>query len=227
MDLKSAQLATVLRTEDTRQRLLDAAGEVFAEHGFRSATIQEICRRANANIAGVNYHFGDKERLYAAVFEYAERCALPDFPLASASESSLTAEERLRNHIRGFLLRILDDGRSSWFGKLIAREMTEPTPLLDKLVREKFAPVHEHLAGIVKELLGPTATPETVRLCTLSIRGQCLFYRNCRPAIERLFPDLRLDRPAIDRLADEISEFSLAAIRGLARKRRKTKPRCS
>src|SRR6516225_5687507 len=100
MDLKSAQLATVLRTEDTRQRLLDAAGEVFAEHGFRSATIQEICRRANANIAG------DKERLYAAVFEYAERCALPDFPLASASESSLTAEERLRNHIRGFLLRI-------------------------------------------------------------------------------------------------------------------------
>jgi len=212
-----------LRSDDTRQRLLEAAGEVFAEHGFRNATIQEICRRAKANIAAVNYHFGDKEQLYSAVLEYAESCTLTEFPPTTASERGLSAEDRLRNHVRGFLLRILDEGRSAWFGKLVTREMAEPTPLLDRLVREKFRPVHDHLAAIVRELLGDAATPDAVRDCALSIRGQCLFYRFCRPAIASLLPDLRLDRAGIDRLSEHISQFSLSAIRELARKRGKEK----
>ena len=54
---------------DTRERLLKAATEVFAEHGFEKATIREICRRADANVAAIHYHFGDKKQLYAAIFE--------------------------------------------------------------------------------------------------------------------------------------------------------------
>ena len=59
------------RSTATRQRLLEAAGEVFAEDGFRKATIQRICGRARANIAAAHYHFGDKARLYTAVIEYS------------------------------------------------------------------------------------------------------------------------------------------------------------
>jgi len=54
-------------TQEKRRRLLEAAGEVFAEHGFKGATIQEISQRASANIASVNYHFRDKETLYHEV----------------------------------------------------------------------------------------------------------------------------------------------------------------
>ena len=52
------------RPPATRQRLLEAALEVFARDGFRGATIERICRKAGANIAAAHYHFGDKRRLF-------------------------------------------------------------------------------------------------------------------------------------------------------------------
>ncbi len=123
------------KTLETRRRLLEAAGEVFAEHGFRDATIREICERAKANIAAVHYHFGDKEELYAAVFSYARSCAVAQFD----EQASLgTAEERLRTFIRAVLTRFFDDGRPAWLGKLVAQEMINPTKALDSLINEQI-----------------------------------------------------------------------------------------
>src|SRR2546426_9063981 len=112
---------------ETRQRLLEAAGEVFAAQGFRTATVREICRRARANLAAVNYHFGDKERLYGAVLQYTLRYALQKYPPTLGLSVVATAEERLQAFIRSFLLRLLDDGLPAWHGKLMAHEIAEPT----------------------------------------------------------------------------------------------------
>ena len=66
-------------TTRTRGKLLVAAGEIFAEKGFRDATIAEICRQAGTNIAAVNYHFGSKEALYREAWRevFAESIAGP------------------------------------------------------------------------------------------------------------------------------------------------------
>src|SRR5215468_11060244 len=84
------------RSADTRRRLLEAAAEVFAEDGFRTATIQRICRRAGANIAAAHYHFGGKAELYAAVFEYAEHQRDKHDPMQADGGPDAPADERLR-----------------------------------------------------------------------------------------------------------------------------------
>src|SRR5579862_7359672 len=90
----------------TRGQLLEAAGAVFAEVGFHSATIREICQRAGANIAAVNYHFGDKQALYSAVLAETFHASLQKYPADMGLSAGATVEQRLHAFIRSFLLRI-------------------------------------------------------------------------------------------------------------------------
>lgn len=196
----------------TRERLLAAAGEVFAERGFREATVREICKAAGANIAAVNYHFGDKETLYREVIRSAGCAAVEKYAAPDAPSDCTSPEEGLRRFIRDYLDRLLDDGRPAWHGKLIAREMVEPTPVLDELVEAFVRPQYCCLRAIVESLLGPAASADRTRMCVTSVIGQCLFFKNCRPVVERLFPDPLYGAGARASLAAHITEFSLGAI---------------
>jgi AcrR family transcriptional regulator len=212
-------------TEDTgqlatRQHLLEAAGQVFAEVGYRAATVREICERAGANIAAVNYHFGDKEQLYRAVLQETYQSAIKKYPADYGLRANATAEERLRAFVHSLLLRIFSEGPSARHGKLMAREMMEPTGALDAIVREDIRPMSALLVSIVSELLGAGADDTTKRLCANSVVSQALFYHHCRPVVVRLHPDLKFDRAGIERLTEHITRFSLAAITNLAVKPR-------
>src|SRR5580693_1866756 len=98
----------------TRRQLLEAAGEVFAEVGFRNATVREICQRAGANVAAINYHFGDKETLYVEVLRYAHGKALEKYPLLMDVDESAPPEKKLHGFVYSLLLRIFDKGSTSW-----------------------------------------------------------------------------------------------------------------
>lgn len=54
--------------DDTRERILNAAEALFAEHGFARTSLRMLTTRAGVNLAAVNYHFGSKEALVQAVF---------------------------------------------------------------------------------------------------------------------------------------------------------------
>jgi AcrR family transcriptional regulator len=135
--------------DETRQQLLEAAGEVFAEAGYRSATVREICRRAGANIAAVNYHFGDKERLYSEVLRYSHGKTLEKYPPLLGLAVDAPPEKKLRAFVLSLLLRIFDTGPTSWHGRLMAREMIEPSAALDSLVEERIRPMAVQLSQIV------------------------------------------------------------------------------
>jgi AcrR family transcriptional regulator len=207
--------------DETRRQLIEAAGEVFAECGFRDATVREICRRAGANVAAVNYHFGDKESLYLEVLRYAQGRAFDRYPLLLGMAEDAPPAEKLRAFVKSMLLRVFDKGPNSWHGKIMSREMVEPTPALDSLVEERMRPMAQQLGQIIAGILACPLADERVRLCAFSVVSQCVFYHHCRPVVSRLFPDQpAMDQVGVDRLADHITRFSLAAMKHLT----KTKP---
>ncbi len=211
----------------TRAQLLDAAAVVFASRGFHDATVREICRAAGANVAAVSYHFGDKGRLYSAVLrETGRRAALIAAPVRDAAPANPPAK-RLGAFVRSMLSMILAEGPASLHGQILAREMIDPTAALDQVVAEFMRPQAEHLQGVVRELVGPKVPAADVRRLALSVVSQILFYKHCRPVLERLYPGECPGAAQLDELTRHITAFSLAALRGLARpgsKRRALEP---
>lgn len=195
---------------------MQAAGEIFASRGFRAATVREICRKAGVNVAAINYYFGNKEQLYLEVWRYSHRCALEKFPHTHGLAENETPEKKLEAFIRAFLLRIFEHGEMAWFGKLISREMIEPTPGLDTLVHEEITPQLFMVRGLVEELVGKKISKETLRLCVMSIISQCVFYHHCQPVIHRLFPMWKFTPAEIEKVAAHISRFSLAALKEMS-----------
>lgn len=206
---------------DTRDRLLEAAGQVFSESGFRAATVRDIVRRAGgANIAAVNYHFRDKEGLYAAVLEHFAREAVAKYPPHGGLPPGAAPEDQLHAFVRALLLRIFDKGHQSVHGKLMAREMIEPTRALGRLVEQVLRPMYGRLCAIIKTLAGPRASLARVERSAKSVVGQCLFYKHCGPVLERLEGRLP-DEKDVDALAAHVVAFSIRGIRGFAAPRRK------
>ena len=203
---------TAAPTVETREAVLHAAREVFAARGVRSATIREICQRAGANVAAVNYHFGDKESLYREVLRFAHAQEQTMNPPEYGVPRLAPPQIRLHAFVAGFLRHVLDHGPYAWHGKLVAMEMIEPTAALDTLVDVTIRPMADLVRGIVRGILGDDADPGTVRLCGSSIVSQCLFYHHCRSVVTRLFPEQGFGPEGLAELADHITRFSLAGL---------------
>ena len=214
-----ADTSAAILPPETRERLLNSAGEVFAEFGFRRATVRDICSRAEANVAAVNYHYGDKAGLYTAVVKHGVGLALQKYPpdMGLPKDGSATAEQRLAAFVRAFLFRLLEPGPYAWHGRLMMWEMIEPTGVLGELFPQMIRPLYERLASIVTDLLGPAATPERVRLCCGSVLGQCTFYRVGAPLLALIQPGTQnADPQRIEAIAQHVSCLTAAGLRAYA-----------
>ena len=208
------------KSGDTKVKLIEAAGEVFAERGFRSATVREICSRAGTPLGAMNYHFRDKRGLYSAVLEHSIQAAVRKYPPMLGLRDGATPVERLRVFVHTFLLRLSDKGVPAWHMKLMLQEMSDPSGALGQVVESSIRPLYRYLVRILSDLLNeekPSEAEESneIFLCAMSIVGQCCHYYTGRRVIAALHPK-NFDPADIDRIADHITRFSLAAIRELA-----------
>jgi TetR/AcrR family transcriptional regulator, regulator of cefoperazone and chloramphenicol sensitivity len=202
--------------ESSKDRILESAGQMFAERGFDGTTVRDICQRAGVNIAAVNYYFRDKQRLYVEAVVQAHRWRMARFPLPPWGDDT-PAETKLADFIITFIRRVRSGPDGTWHSKLMMREMANPTAACAELVQSSIRPQFEILLTVLRELLPADASHDELRLTAFSIVGQCLFYHFADPVIRNLLSADEYAALDIDRLARHITEFSLASIRRASR----------
>ncbi|MFO0876631.1 MAG: CerR family C-terminal domain-containing protein [Gemmataceae bacterium] len=199
--------------EDPRQKLLEIAGQKFAERGFDGTNVREITEAAGMSVASVNYYFRSKEDLYIEAVRHAGLSCdlLTPFPEWGPE---IPPETRLWDFIHVFLLRLLRTDTPPWHRLLIMREIAEPRPgACEAFVHSYVVPSFRILNAILAQLTPPDLPVEEIHLLGSSIVGQALHYHHARHVLPLLFEE----SPGYDirRLTDHIWRFSLAAIRSL------------
>jgi AcrR family transcriptional regulator len=153
-------LRAVKPQTETQIRILDAAEELFMQHGFEGASMRMLTAKAGVNLAAINYHFGSKDALIEAVFRRrldvmnAERIAQLERLEQEAAGAPLTAEAIIRAFI-GASLRMIEDARGGGrnFIRLLGRAYTEPAKPIRALIGQMYAPAMERFkAAFVRAL---------------------------------------------------------------------------
>lgn len=195
---------------DIKTRLIETAGQLFGGHGFEAVGIREICQDAGANVAAVNYHFGDKRGLYVACLKHAQSCRVDD--IAIDQLVGMSPEEKLRAFIRGMLESKLDESRPAWHLEMMLREMSRPTDACREIVEDYIRPMAESLAEILRELLPGTEWNAQSWMIGFSIVGQVIFYQVNQPVVRLLMGSDEFESLSIDVLTEHITRFTLAAL---------------
>ena len=202
--------------DDTRARLIEAAGFVFSEQGYRAATVRDICTRANANVAAINYHFRDKLGLYVEVVRVSMGTH-GDHDLGRMQLDAKPAAEALRLLIAGMLERALGRDRAAWYLRIMSHELAQPSEAFARVVDEVISPNYASLRGVLGRLLGREPGDDITRLCAHSVIGQVVHFAAARPVINILWPAMKMTPAQVAQIAKHIADFSLAGIRATGR----------
>lgn len=203
----------------TKERIIEAAGEIFGHRGFQAATIRSIAKAARVNVAAVNYHFGDKDNLYRTVLKDIFSKGFETFPPVGPLKQGQDPEKQLKKFIRDMFYRLISNegwGGSRGKGKLIAREFISTTKAFEDIVEIYIKPHRDDLLSIIAGLCGTTVQNPLINPCAVSILGQCVYYAFAEPVISKVFAECAPNQENLDRLAQGVYLFSLGGIRQFA-----------
>lgn len=197
-----------MKTEktDTRQLLLETAGRLFAEYGFKGTSIKMIAEASEQNIAAVNYHFGSKQKLFISTLKFVVDKVLTPVPRGRKAKS-LTPAEELQIYINERCNFLFSSKTPSWYGKLIVRSGFEmPAPARQAGI-EFYKPDFDYLESMARRV-NPALSPEKARYWAYSVVGQVFFYVFGREMILEVNQIRGFDAAKIKNIASHISELS-------------------
>ncbi|HHZ10692.1 MAG TPA: TetR/AcrR family transcriptional regulator [Rhizobiales bacterium] len=165
-DQKVAVTETTHRSSAaTRARIVEAAEAEFADHGFDGVSVRQIALRADVPVALINYHFGNKEGLYRAIFEMRAPMIV-DQRLAGLrlAEMEPDRERKVEMIVKAVLvpnLHMRSTERNSSYARILAREVSDPKSHNRKVIADFFDPVaHKVMEALHRAL--PERTIEEI-----------------------------------------------------------------
>lgn len=188
------RVVTEPQSDQTRERILRAATELFASGGFHNTGIRAICEKAGTNVAAVNYHFQCKEKLYIEVFRHLfEGFRKPLLSIPDQVHDAASWKRALTEWVE-YTLRIStnDEPPDCWITQLTARERTDPTSAMQILYKQFFEPLKLAVDRIVRMGMPQDCTDADVQMVTISLMSQCTVYHHRKPPWKKLLlpPDV-------------------------------------
>lgn len=205
----------IRKSGSTRDALLETAGVVFAAVGFEGASGRDICERAGANPAAINYYFGGIEALHEAVVEEAHSRLVGLYPVLELVGSTGTAEYRLTKLFQMLLETALDAGGvGAWPIKVLMREALGKSDHLDVLRQTDLVPKLRIIRSLIAEFMElPEDHRAATDACLAYLSASVMLHMADHEAIESAFPLFQTGR---DQIGTHFTEFMLGGIRRLS-----------
>ena len=203
--------------EHSRERLLQAALVLFAEHGFAKTSTRDIAESAGANLAAISYYFGDKAGLYRAVFTEPMGDTAED--IARYDGIELTLEQALRGLYTGFVEPLRQGDTARLCMKLHMREMLEPTGLWEHEITHSIKPMHDALVAVLCRHFGLKRADDELLGLAVCIAGLGVHLNVGRDVIDALTPTLQAGADAPDRWLERLVTYAQAMIDAEGRRR--------
>ncbi len=183
---------TTSGAEQTRERLIRAGLEVFAQYGLEGATTRILCAQAGVNLAAIPYHFGGKEGLYQAVVRHIaqvvqSRMQAADEQIQQVIHNEQATDDEILAALETLLIAaarfIAGSTEANYFGPIIIREQTRPTEAFEIIYEAVFKVQFGYADALVARLLKLDPESSEVRLRTHALFGQVLVFRAARATL--------------------------------------------
>ena len=243
-DYKNEAPPEISATPNAKERLLEAAIDVFGKYGFSGATTRMIAQRADVNISAIPYYFNGKEGLYHAVIEHIskiiqaqiqgtlesieERCKADNVKSKDATVLLETLLTRMINFILG-------STQAPRFMRIILREQLDPSKAYDTIYGQVMAPVITTIAQMITVIIWAmvvmtgamtiaqmitvitqVATTREAHLRAVMVMGQILAFRMARETIVRMLDVKGYTPEETTEIKKMIIEQTRAALKGLS-----------
>ena len=172
----------------TRERLVQAATRLFADNGYRGASVRDICNLAGANPGAVSYHFGGKRQLYRAVLRRAAD-GLADMGPVAGDDTG----EREPVSVLDALGRVLDRMQSDDAAtRLLLRDLADGGSVAVESLTPPLRTAFEQLTTAIGHGDNPQASSEG-RLLFLGLAAPLFLLTAAWPVVARVL-ELQLDQ---------------------------------
>jgi len=203
--------------KNVKLELVNCARSVFAEDGYRGATLAKISERAGANIAAVNYHFGGKEKLFREVLRNAFAIADQTYPIRGGD----TPELRLKTFIGAFVRRTYDPGPAGDFNRIMGRTVNDAGVPMDVVMEEVQLLEINELEDIVHNIIYDSADDSVgeqtadLRACVAHVLGTCTFLVHHQQATTPYFLPNGTDEAHLAPLIERLHRFALGGLQAV------------